>query len=207
MYVGLCGKIYDTHYFQFLLTLCMDNIRACATYDGNLSKTIIGGEIAHLEWEGVCYLSWCFLEHSWVAFKAIATWLWNWVTTLYQVALKIPIYKQNYIDLQKKINGFITIENVCPHVEWWSKGEPLPGGLIHPSIDIEVSLLLTTDLETYPTLFEQTSTWLEWESLPLFWLHMKYIFRNVWALPINPWFDWQVDEATNMRCCWMGVDL
>jgi hypothetical protein len=48
------------------------------------------------------------------------------------------------------------------------KGHALPGGLIHPSIDIEVSLLLTTDLETYPTLFEQTSTWLEWESLPLF---------------------------------------
>ena len=49
MYVGLCGKIYDTHYFQFLITLCMDNIRACATYDGNLSKKIIGGAIARLE--------------------------------------------------------------------------------------------------------------------------------------------------------------
>jgi hypothetical protein len=48
------------------------------------------------------------------------------------------------------------------------KGHALCGGLIHPSIDIEVSLLLTTDLETYATLFEHTTTWLEWESLPLF---------------------------------------
>ena len=77
MYVGLCGKIYDTHYFQFLLTLCMENIRACATYDGNLSNTIIGGAIARLEGEGVFCLSRCFMEHSCVAFKAIATWLWN----------------------------------------------------------------------------------------------------------------------------------
>jgi len=82
MYFRLCGKIYDTHYFHFLLTLCMDNIRACATDDGNLSKKHYQrSEIWLLVWNGraAWSLSWCFLAHSWVAFKEVAISLWNWV--------------------------------------------------------------------------------------------------------------------------------
>jgi hypothetical protein len=32
------------------------------------------------------------------------------------------------------------------------KGQAIPGGLIHPYIDIEVSLLMKTNLESYATL-------------------------------------------------------
>jgi hypothetical protein len=45
------------------------------------------------------------------------------------------------------------------------KGHVVPGGLIHPSIYIEVSLL-TKNLETYATLSERTTTYLEWEAIP-----------------------------------------
>jgi hypothetical protein len=46
------------------------------------------------------------------------------------------------------------------------RGHTLTGSLIPPSLDIEVSFLLTTNLETYATLFEHTTTKLEWEALP-----------------------------------------
>jgi hypothetical protein len=38
------------------------------------------------------------------------------------------------------------------------RGHTLTGGLIPPSLDIEVSLRLTTNLETYATLFEKSTT-------------------------------------------------
>jgi hypothetical protein len=38
------------------------------------------------------------------------------------------------------------------------RGNTLTGGLIPPSLDIEVSLRLTKNLETYATLFEKSTT-------------------------------------------------
>jgi hypothetical protein len=78
------------------------------------------------------------------------------------------------------------------------KGKIVPGGLVHPYIDIEVSLLLNLFLETYATLSKKTTTWLEWEAIPFCRLHIKDIVRNVWDLPLNPVFELQGEEATNM---------
>ena len=69
------------------------------------------------------------------------------------------------------------------------KGQAIPGGLIHPYIDIEVSLLMKTNLESYATLLQHTTAWLEWEAIPFCLLHIKYIVRNLGDLPVNPLFD------------------